>query len=235
MQDGSKGYKVVATKISSSCYERLNKIARKKGMSVYNLIQMVCDTLVRYMDDRHNLSPAMEQAMSIFEHMDGWKGAFNLADHSTAGMVAEATYFIGDERKHGKRAVHVEKPFMGTWTQTVNIQQIVERTMELVLPERYRRLRMLAVDMDCMSILELLDKMIDFHAKDIDLQMMRKEFEDADRSEFGRKPKEDGPYRRKHFKGVDMFVKEETESADDTDHRQWLEDNAGFTPHGSEW
>ena len=71
MQDKRKGYEPVATKISSQAYDRLNKIARKKGLSVYELIQMVCDTLIRYMDDRHNLTPEMERAMSIFEHMIG--------------------------------------------------------------------------------------------------------------------------------------------------------------------
>jgi predicted DNA-binding ribbon-helix-helix protein len=80
MQDRREGYQTVATKISNMAYERLNKIARKKGLTIYELIQMVCDTLIRYMDDRHNLSEEMERAMSIFEHLTGWADALNLAD-----------------------------------------------------------------------------------------------------------------------------------------------------------
>ena len=47
---------VLATKVSRTAAEQLARIAKKKGMTIYELIQMVCDTLIRYMDDRHNLS-----------------------------------------------------------------------------------------------------------------------------------------------------------------------------------
>ena len=60
-------YVVLATKVSRITAEHLARIAKKKGMTIYELIQMVCDTLRRYMDDRHNLSEEMERAMSIFE------------------------------------------------------------------------------------------------------------------------------------------------------------------------
>ena len=60
---------VVATKLPRTAAERLAKIAKKKKTTIYALIQMCCDTIIRYMDDRHNLSEEMERAMAIFEHM----------------------------------------------------------------------------------------------------------------------------------------------------------------------
>ena len=68
-------YVTVATKMRREAAEQLARIAKKKGMTIYELIQMVCDTLIRYMDDRHNLTEEMERAMSIFEHMAGWADA----------------------------------------------------------------------------------------------------------------------------------------------------------------
>ena len=47
MKDKREGYQTVATKISNLAYERLNKIARRKGLTIYELIQLVCDTLIR--------------------------------------------------------------------------------------------------------------------------------------------------------------------------------------------
>ena len=55
-QSNQDKHVVVATKLSRPAAERLAKIAKHKGMTIYELIQMVCDTLIRYMDDRYNLS-----------------------------------------------------------------------------------------------------------------------------------------------------------------------------------
>ena len=82
-------YVVVATKMSRTAAEQLARIAKAKGLTMYELIQMVCDTLIRYMDDRHNLSAEMEQAMSIFEHMTGWADALNLADPTVQKEIRE--------------------------------------------------------------------------------------------------------------------------------------------------
>lgn len=197
-------YIAIATKVKPETARRLIALEKKKGLSKYELMQMVIDTLVRYMDDRHNLSAEMEAAMSIFEHMEGWHGAFNLADYTSQPEVTEATYYMGDPHKRGTRAVHVSKPYMGQWTQTYNIQQILERTLCLLTPERYRRLRTLAVEMDCGSLLELLDVMIDHHTKDADLRDVRASFEDNDRSDYGRKPVS-APYVRKHHKSPEQM------------------------------
>ena len=179
------------------------RIAKKKGISEYGLVQMVIDTLVRYMDDRHNLTPEMEQAMAIFEHMEGWRDAMNHADPTTRRIIGEAIYFLFDEdgKKKGCRAVHVTKPFFGNWSEDMNIQHILERCICLIMPERYRRLRQLAVDMQCNSLLELFDKLIDHHSKDSDVATFRELFEDADRSEFGVKPS-DVRYRQTKTKGL---------------------------------
>lgn len=188
MMNEKEKYVVVATKVKPEANERLDRLAQKKGLSKYELIQMVCDTLIRYMDDQHNLTAEMEQAMSIFEHMTGWKEAFNLADPTTDPEIQEATYFLGTSGRKGFRAVHVFRPFFGQAEQTENIQQIIERVISLITPERYRRLRMLAVEMDCNSLLELLDRMIDMMTSDVDLQAIRETFEDNDRGDYGQKP-----------------------------------------------
>lgn len=196
-------YVAVATKLSPYANERLEKIARKKRMTKYDIIQMMCDVAIRYMDDRHNLTPEMEQAMQLFEHMVGWGDALNIADPTVNTEVSEAIYALRDAegKKKGVRVVMVRKPFFGQWDQTNNVQLIFERMTELLLPDTYRQLRQLAVKMECSSLVELLNLMIDAQTI-LDLnEECRKEFEDADRSEFGRKPVA-APYRRKHYKSV---------------------------------
>jgi hypothetical protein len=130
-------YEMIQTKVSKEAHYRLKQIEHKKGLTSYGIIQMMCDCIVRYMDDRHNLTPELEQAMGIFEHMEGWKDALNWADPSVNKEVVEAIYFLVDPegKKKGTRAVLVTKPFFGNWTEDKNIQHIVERVLELLLPE----------------------------------------------------------------------------------------------------
>lgn len=214
METNEDRFKSVAGKIRKSAMGRLDHLTESRGLSKYELIQMVIDTLIRYMDDRHNLSYEIEQAMSIFEHMEGWKDAFNLADFSVDFEVQDAIYFIGDPHKKGVRAVMVSKPFMGLWEQTFNIQQIVEQFFAYIMPERYRRLRMLAVEEDCSSLLEFIDKIIDLYTSNADLKSLREPFEDNDRSDYGKKPV-DSPYMRKHHKDIETFEQKRIEFEDD--------------------
>lgn len=182
----TEGYKVISTKVSELCLMQLQLLAKSRGMSAYEIVQMAIDTLVRYMSEEHNLTSEMERAMAIFEHMVGWANALNLADPTVAKEIDEAIYFLTAKGKEGTRAVYVQRPFMGDWRQNENVQMILEQFLCRLFPERYRRLRLLAIDMECNSVLELVDSLIDTHSKDADLRELRKTFEDANRSESGR-------------------------------------------------
>ena len=68
----------------------MKSLERKKGISTYIILQMMPDCAIQYMDDRHNLTAEMEKVMSIFEHMEGWRDALNLADTSANKIIGEA-------------------------------------------------------------------------------------------------------------------------------------------------
>lgn len=188
-------YVMIGTKVSPKFAETFNRICRRKGLNKYQVIQMMVDTFVRYTDDRHNLSEEMSLLMSAFEHMDGWNGAFNLADSTADKEINEAIYFLTAQGKRGARAIMVHRPYFGNWTETSNIQDILERVIEVLMPERYQRLRMIAIEMQCNSVLELIYRTIDEHFIDHQEQSFRREFEDAGRTdagksvEYGRKTK----------------------------------------------
>lgn len=203
--DKQKGYQVVNTKINLMTYYRLMKVLRKKGLNFYQMIQNFCDCLVRQMDDRHNLTPESEHLMSTFEHMIGWEGNFNLADPTAKPEISEATYYMTDaDGKKGVRVVHVEKPFFGNWTQTYNVQQILEKFLCLTFPQLYRRLRFIAVCRQCSSILELLNNVVAEMETEEHKRELIADFEDADRGDFGQKP-DHNKYRRHLNRTPDMF------------------------------
>lgn len=179
----------VAGKISAWSYGRIMRILKRKGLNIYQMIQNFCDTIIRYMDDKHNRTPDVEKAMNMFEQMIGWENNFNLCDPDTMPEISEATYYLSDftkdKAKKGVRVVHVERPLMDKWTQTFNVQQILERFMCLTFPSLYRRLRFIAVCRECTSILELLIDIVGEMEREEDKKELLKDFEDADRGDFG--------------------------------------------------
>lgn len=187
----------LATKVSRHAAEQLARIAKKKDMTIYELIQMVCDTLIRYMDDRHNLSEEMERAMAIFEHMTGWADALNLADATVHKEVCQAVYIFqdADGQKKGFRAKMVNKPFMGIWDETSNVMDIFERIFNICMPELYMKLFRARIILGCNRVSEVINMLADAEVIMHLNNEYRREFENADRAEnnhaiaYGKKTK----------------------------------------------
>lgn len=181
-------YVSLATKVSRHAAEQLARIAKKKDMTIYELIQMVCDTLIRYMDDRHNLSEEMERAMSIFEHMVGWADALNLADATVHKEVCQAVYIFqdADGEKKGFRAKMVDKPFMGQWTEDSNVMHIFERIFNICMPELYMKLYRARIILGCESVSEVINMLADAEVIMHLNNETRQDFEDAARMDNGK-------------------------------------------------
>ena len=212
MANDEGNYVSVAGKISTWSYGRIMRILKRKGLNIYQMIQNFCDTIIRYMDDKHNRTPDVEKAMNMFEGMIGWEKNFNLCDPNTKPEISEATYYLSDftkdKAKKGVRVVHVERPLMDKWTQTFNVQQILERFMCLTFPSLYRRLRFIAVCRECTSILELLIDIVGELEREEDKKELLRDFEDAARGDFGQHFPSTPP-KRTHEKSDDTLFKEE--------------------------
>lgn len=214
-------YVVVATKMSRTASEQLARIAKAKGLTMYELIQMVCDTLIRYMDDRHNLSAEMEQAMSIFEHMVGWANALNLADPTVNKEVAQAVYILqdADGDKKGFRATMVSKPFMGIWEEDSNVMHIFERIFNICLPELYMKLFRAKIILECNSVTEVVNTLVDAEViAKMDLSHeVRQEFEEAGRADNGKGYKYGNKAKAKQHRTPDSYATDQRIHFDDYD------------------
>lgn len=187
-QQTDERHVTVATKLRRDAAERLARIAKKRGMTIYELIQMVCDTLIRYMDDRHNLSEDMERAMSIFEHMVGWADSLNIADPTVQKEIAQAVYIFqdADGKKKGFRATMVSKPWMGVWDETSNVMDIFERIFNICMPELYMKLFRARILLDCERVTEVINLLCDAQIIEHLNEEYRRDFEDAARADNGR-------------------------------------------------
>ena len=210
---------VVATKLLRTSAERLAKIAKKKRMTIYTLIQVVCDTLIRYMDDRHNLSEEMERAMSIFEHMVGWADALNLADPTVQKEIAQAVYIFqdADAKKRGFRAVMVSKPFMGIWDETANVMEIFERIFNICMPELYMKLFRAKIILECNSVTEVINRLCDVEIIEHLNADYRRDFEDANRTDTGKDVAYGQRAKAKQHRTPDSLARDQRIKFDDYD------------------
>ena len=216
---------MMQTKVSPETFERIKQIEAKLHMKAYGLIQNMVDCIVRYMDDRHNLTPEIEQAMSIFEHLIGWADALNIADPTVKKEVAEAVYFLEDPQgvKKGVRAVHVTRPYFDEWKQDYNVQHILDRTIRLLFPDVYKRLLKVMEHLDFKSITEFLNFVVDHFQEEADIEELRSLFEDAARAD-NTKDVEYGN-RTKRTKRQDIEKQPGLFDLEDLD----------FSPHGGTW
>lgn len=177
-------FKSINTKIAPDCYKKIVKLCRKRRVPIYELLQNMCDVIVRYMSDKQNLTPSMERAMNIFEHLTGWNGdGLTFANITTDPTITEALYIIKQPKKKGARVVLVERPWMGEFQEEVNVQRIFERIVCTAYPDRYRQLRRIGGTRGAQSILETLDALIADAVADEDNAEIRGQFEDAEHLE----------------------------------------------------
>lgn len=222
-------YEMMQTKVSPETFKRIKQIEEKLHMKAYGIIQMMVDCIVRYMDDRHNLTPEMEQAMSIFEHMVGWASALNLADPAVAKEIGEATYYLYDKdgKKKGVRGVHITRPYFTEWKQDFNIQHILERNLELLIPETYERMRRVCAQLGFDSMLEFFNFVVDHFSQEQDIAELRSIFEDAARADNGKEVAYGQRTRKKKRGNI-----EDTPGLFDA---EGLEEHEGYQPHGDTW
>ena len=223
-QKDEGNYVSVAGKISTWSYGRIMKILHRLRLTIYIMIQNMCDCIIRFMDDKHNLTPESEKVMNMFEHMIGWEDNFNLADPTTKPEINEATYYLVDSKgKKGVRVMHVERPFFGKWTQNFNVRQILEKFFCLTFPQLYRRYRYIAMCRECCDLFELFAELIGELEEEQNKRELREPFEDADRLSNGQ-PLAYGQ-RTRQTKNRDKDYMEFNFNEEDNDRRTEKEPN----------
>jgi len=147
---------MLQTKVTPEVRAKIMSLCETYGFSVFQFLRMLCDCAVRFMDDRTNQHYELERIMRMFEGLPGWKRSICLADSRQEIEIVEAFYVLAAKGKEGYRMVHVNRPMMNGdedgWNATYNVQQILERFIEIFNPQLYKGLRLIAVEMGTGSL-----------------------------------------------------------------------------------
>lgn len=186
-QQQNDHFVTLATKVPVEAARQLSRLARSRGTNIYGLIQLVCEFLIRFMSDRHNLNAEMQRLIQMFHQQYGWKDAFTRFDKSvTEEEIAQEIVITQAAGKRWFKVTMIEKPFMGEWLADDNVVHIVERVIEVCLPETYRRLRLMSGEMGYGSICELILDFADHRRLEYLNREVAEQFSDNRRSDYGR-------------------------------------------------
>ena len=182
---------VINTKVTQTAKDRLKAICQQHDFSLFDMLQMLCDCLIRFMDDRHNLNDDLLRIIRMFEDLPGWKTALRLTDDMSEAQVMEAFYVLRHPKGTGApRIVHVTRPMLDGdpegWIATHNIQLQLERFIELTAPSLYKHLRLLAVDLGTESLLDTIHIIANLYKENEDEKELRLQFENNDWHEGAR-------------------------------------------------
>ena len=168
-QKTNEKYVLIPTKVHPATAEAIGMLAAKAGSSPYKLIQLACDFLLRTMSGDLNLSDDINKLITLFHLEPGWKDQFCLSDPAAETEIAQEILILQQPGHKGFGCIMVDKPFMGTWTQTTCVETIINTLLNVTVPGIYKRLRKcIALQTDCETIVDLLIKLSE---NEITLQM----------------------------------------------------------------
>jgi len=198
-------YVVVATKIHKTMATALDVIAKNNETTIYELLQNVCALFVKMMASPDTLSAELASAIRLFEHMMQYPDAMNLADPTVQYRVKQAIYFVGSKNKQGAEPVLVKEPFMSNEAEVdYNAQHIIEAFLQSAAPSIYRRLVALGTELECGTMYETLDRVIDMAGADPNEAQIVELFKDNSRSQTGRIPVS-APYVRHNNRNMETL------------------------------
>ena len=196
------------TRVTPEVGAQLLAICNNYGFSVFHCLRMLCETMVRFGDDKHNLTEELIRAIRMFENIPGWSKSICLADGGQEFGIVEAIYILHANGKKGCRICLVERPMLvgdeNGWSVTYNVQYILERFIEVMNPSLYRHLRLLAVELGTESMLDTIQRTADEFMENPDEVELRLQFENNDWNK-GARQYEETKYKRPYSHRMDYI------------------------------
>lgn len=197
---------VVGTKTSPEARARLDNIAEKLGCSIYDIIQIVIDVVIRMFDDRFNLSVEMEKMVALFDGVRNWDRCIRITDREEDMNISEAIYFLTEPGRTGTKVMLVQGDSSDMLrTSTWNTKDIVARFMELGLTKEYEDMKKIGDQLGTTDIFDTLISMI-IYCKEhlgLDVDMTDGGFDGNDWCENGRRMAA-APFKRTMTRNVEQ-------------------------------
>lgn len=178
---------------------------KKFNCTINETLQMFLDSVVRYTDDRHNLSPELKRLIDLFEGFN-WHNHINLVEPIERKQIMKAIYLMQQPGTNGVRMVMIEGSYDDLFrTATFNIVDIFDVFLSAYDERLYKEVQELAKAIGTNSLVDAIRTAIrEYKAESEDDKTLRQMFEDTRKTDFG-KEMADAPYKRTMTNSMDTY------------------------------
>ena len=167
-------FEQLGTKIDPAMAEVLNACCDALQVDVYHLLQWFAYVIVKAAAPMHGLDPRIQKLMTLMESDVGWQKAFNQCNPDRL-KIDQVIVILEQENHRGFGAVLVDSPWMGKVPDMVNdldpdradpqmtenVDDILERVTQVLVPGIYKRIRKMEKRLGTDSLMDTLLTMLD--------------------------------------------------------------------------
>ena len=174
------GFELVQTKVPTHVKQLLDILAGQRGMSTYELLQLLIDGFITAAKADGPISPQVRMLLETLKTDTSWKGAFSFTGISGSTDVEQAILILRQRDqhghpKHGFGLVMIDHPFCGGTTMTTCVDDIMERVIKVSMPGLHRRLDKVGERLCCNSQRETLTLLIEYMNDSLDKEEEQQE------------------------------------------------------------
>lgn len=171
------GHATFSVKMPQAMYDLVNILCEglQHGTNGNDLFRMFIQTFIESAKHDGPISPDMQHFLNLLKIEPGWHKAFNFADVTAQTEVAQVILILQQSDKHGFGITMIDKPFMGEPTQTMCVDDILERIIKVSMPGLYKKLEHVGHRLYCETIRETLTLLSEYMNDTLDKEEDRQE------------------------------------------------------------
>lgn len=244
-KNSEEGWVMLNAKVPPHIGTLFNILARQRGMTSYELLQLLINGFITAAKHEGPLTPELRLLIDSLKLDVAFSKAFNFASPTATAEIAQMILILQQPGRKGFGLMMIDRPFMGDAVVTHCVDTILERVTEVGMADLYKELRQIGVKLDSQSVRETLVRMCDaqlisiLNGEDADEMPGMGNFHD-----FGKQVEYGKRYKRKPRRTPDSLANSQQRIVFDDSDRELadheaegggeIEDAIGCKPFGYE-
>ena len=137
------GNATLSVKVTQETYDLLNILAEglQHGTNANDLLKMFANAFIESAKHCGPVSPEMQLLLDMLRLEEGWHKHFNFADVNSQKQVAQVVLILQQPGRKGFGMTMIDRPYMDASHQTLCVDDILERVVEVSMKGLYQELR----------------------------------------------------------------------------------------------
>ena len=157
------GHATLSVKVTKDTYDLLNILAEgmEHGTNANDLLKMFIHAFIESAKHSGPVSNEMRMLLDMLRLEEGWHKHFNFADVNAQKEVAQVVLILQQPGRTGFGMTMIDRPYMDDSYQTLCVDEILERVVDVAMKGLYLDLRDIGNSLGTKSIRETLTILCD--------------------------------------------------------------------------